>query len=253
MNFYVDFFLLSAVKKLMHLNAKLWRLCAAALLGGACSLAAVLSLEPLINFLLLMLFSLLMSGVAFGFGQVKLLLRAAFAFIVFSLLFSGLNLLLIELFGIRAAVVGGKVYYDIDLLTLILLTAVFYLCFLIADKFREKNTCKKLFFNVKAVKNKKEAEFLCKLDTGNSLTEPFSGDPVILVKRAALAPLLDSEEGLRFRLVPYGSIGGEGILKAFRPDELFIDGRKSEKSYYIAIYEGEIDKHGRFGGIINYP
>ena len=88
----------------------------------------------------------------------------------------------------------------------------------------------------------REARFTALRDTGNELLDPVSGDRVLVAEAAALAPLglpleeadcaellrqLDGDVRLRgrFRLIPYTAIGtGAGLLPAFRPDEVTIDG-----------------------------
>lgn len=54
-------------------------------------------------------------------------------------------------------------------------------------------------------------EVMALADSGNLLTEPLSGKPVIIVERALLP---DCSHG---RPVPYATLGGEGFLYAVRP------------------------------------
>ena len=98
-------------------------------------------------------------------------------------------------------------------------------------------------------------KFTAIIDSGNCLSDPLSGSPVLIACPHALAPLfgpegvlLDTKDpvelvsclnGLsrlknRFRLIPYSALGGGGLLPVFRPDRLLIDGRE-EKDRLIAI------------------
>ena len=80
-------------------------------------------------------------------------------------------------------------------------------------------------------------------DTGNRLREPLSGDPALIAAEADLLPLLEPELQSRlsataglsaperltilgpgFRLLPYRTLQGGGLLLAFRPDQVFLDG-----------------------------
>lgn len=75
------------------------------------------------------------------------------------------------------------------------------------------------------------------LDTGNSLTDPISGEVVIIMQRSAAEKLIDPDE-IRdqpgYRLIPYHSIGNEqGVLEAFRLEWLAVldeteDGKESK-------------------------
>ena len=78
------------------------------------------------------------------------------------------------------------------------------------------------------------------IDTGNRLTEPLSGQGVLIVQAADIAPLMP-ERGCRS--VAYGALGGGGVLDCFRPDRLSIraGGRlKSAPPAWVAAYPGRI-------------
>lgn len=75
-------------------------------------------------------------------------------------------------------------------------------------------------------------------DTGNELYDPLTGRHVLVAEADALAPLFDDIEAaalkadaidaisaLRgFHLIPYASLGGSGLLPAFRPERIMVDG-----------------------------
>ena len=53
-------------------------------------------------------------------------------------------------------------------------------------------------------------------DSGNRLREPFSGAPVIVACRS-LFPDMETP-----RVIPYQTVGGEGMLTAFRPHRVTV-------------------------------
>ncbi len=90
----------------------------------------------------------------------------------------------------------------------------------------------------------RRSEFVALVDTGNSLTDPISAMPVMVICPHAAAPLLGANAALleldavafvetaadipelrgRLRLIPYSAVGGGGVLAAFRPDlALFVE------------------------------
>lgn len=96
----------------------------------------------------------------------------------------------------------------------------------------------------------RSAAFRALVDTGNSLCDPVSGLPVMVVSPAALRELLgeyyplfllpDPTEILeaaacldalrgRLRLVPYSAVGAKGFLVAFRPDALRVGGEETRE------------------------
>lgn len=96
----------------------------------------------------------------------------------------------------------------------------------------------------------KECSFMALLDSGNSLTDPVSGAEVMVVSPHALLPVLGSAVSVftvataveqvealnaipelrgKFRLIPYSALGTKGLLPAFRPDKLTVDGIEAEE------------------------
>ena len=78
--------------------------------------------------------------------------------------------------------------------------------------------------------------FTAWVDTGNRLTEPFSGQPV-LVASAPLVRRVLPERG--FRQVAYGSVGGRGTLHCFRPERIYIfraGRRRRAPDAWIAVF-----------------
>ena len=87
------------------------------------------------------------------------------------------------------------------------------------------------------------------VDSGNSLREPFSGRPAVLIDRKGASRLPfspeDAETGAdetlrnRFVIVPYRTVGmSEGFLKGIRTDRV-IFGEKELKGAVLAFYEGD--------------
>lgn len=95
------------------------------------------------------------------------------------------------------------------------------------------------------------AEFEALIDTGNGLTEPLSGLPVLIVGRKYLAGLMDErclapDSGyfpVGFRKVRYGTLNGSGEMKCFRPESVLIwqnGAWVNGVDIWAAIYPGEL-------------
>ena len=101
----------------------------------------------------------------------------------------------------------------------------------------------------------KSASFPALLDTGNTLHDPVSGAKVVIASPHALEGILRENAPLfaalgpvelqelsaqipelsgRLRLLSYSAVGGSGLLPAFRPERLFIDGQE-QRDYLIAV------------------
>ena len=67
------------------------------------------------------------------------------------------------------------------------------------------------------------------IDTGNTLSDTISNDPVSIIDRASVRRLTEEKKPERFRYISYHSIGKkEGVMPAFRLDKMQIirDGNK---------------------------
>ena len=70
-----------------------------------------------------------------------------------------------------------------------------------------------LFCPITIQRGGQESRCTAKVDTGNTLTEPFSGFPVVVVQEEAVQAVVpQQQEQTAFRLVPYGAVGGGGVL-----------------------------------------
>lgn len=89
-------------------------------------------------------------------------------------------------------------------------------------------------------KEGKRMEVVAILDSGNSLYDPYTGQPICVLSRAAYEPL--AEEGESFRLVPYKSVGeSNGLLEVVTIPgiELKIRGiRKTLRNVAVGIPSG---------------
>jgi stage II sporulation protein GA (sporulation sigma-E factor processing peptidase) len=104
----------------------------------------------------------------------------------------------------------------------------------------------------------RETRLSAMVDSGNRLTEPFSGSPAAVCRLEALRPLLSpqafdsleredyekaGEFGMKLRFIPYNVINGSGILPAFRPDALLLEtpaGSRHGGDAWIAVFRGQM-------------
>lgn len=120
---------------------------------------------------------------------------------------------------------------------------------LLADSLRSGGSGGQIRMRISTRMGQTEVEAM--IDTGNRLHEPLSGLPVVIVGRKHLQGLLDErslyekENRLMpgFRLVRYGTIGGTGEMKCFRPESVMIfrNGVWQEgPEVWIGIYPGRL-------------
>ena len=82
------------------------------------------------------------------------------------------------------------------------------------------------------------------IDTGNTLSDTISNDPVSIIDRASVRRLTEEKKPERFTYISYHSIGKkEGVMPAFRLDKMQIirDGNKINVEHpLVAVSEEEL-------------
>lgn len=70
-------------------------------------------------------------------------------------------------------------------------------------------------------------------DTGNQLVSPYSGEPVAVISKS-LANELDLEKAPPL-MIPYTSVGGSGLLRAYRIDGLLLESGQRRNHFLAAV------------------
>ncbi|MGI6004234.1 MAG: sigma-E processing peptidase SpoIIGA [Christensenellales bacterium] len=113
-------------------------------------------------------------------------------------------------------------------------------------------------------------QFMALVDTGQTLTEPGSARPIIVVDESQAKKLLPecmrhadtrgkdwlwwlntaTSSGFRNPVCPVGfrSVGGEGMLPGFRMDAVTVSGQKVAAT--IAVFQGRLDQKGVYHALV---
>ena len=116
----------------------------------------------------------------------------------------------------------------------------------------------------------RRADFTALEDTGNELTDPVSGGPVVVAEAEALTGLFDMETVAllrgdaaesftaladtaalrgRLRLLPCSGVtGAQGLLLCFRPDAVTVDGQKYTRA--VAVSPRSLSPDGAYRGLV---
>lgn len=92
------------------------------------------------------------------------------------------------------------------------------------------------------------------VDTGNTLTDPISGEAVCVIDQAFARRMFPGTESIKgIRYIPYRSVGGESILPVLRIEKMGI--RRKEMQWIsrpvIGICEEKISEHEDYQMILN--
>lgn len=102
---------------------------------------------------------------------------------------------------------------------------------------------------VKVIHRGKEEEIKALYDTGNQLVSPYTGEGVVIISKR-LSEAIGLSCGQNPVLIPYHSIGGSGLLKAYRLECLQMRGGICKKELLAAVSE-ELDHRQKVQMILN--
>lgn len=269
-NIFVNYFLLLAVARFLKISAGRLRLVAGAVLGAVYSLVILLPpLAPWFSLLVKLFMSATIVLLAFPVHTVWAFLRDVACFYLTSFAFAGLMLALWYLMPTSGMVLNNSaVYFNISPLLLLVMTVLCYGLVRLMNRITGQQQPAESFCRIQIWAGEACVTIPTKIDTGNSLTEPFSGFPVVVAEFSSVDKILP--EGIRdylcaaagktaaepdkgFRFVPFNAVGGSGILPAFRPDRVVIQTIKAKitvTDVYLAVCVGRLTD-GRFQALLN--
>jgi stage II sporulation protein GA (sporulation sigma-E factor processing peptidase) len=267
-NLVINYILLLVTAKICAVKTPRLRLLGAAGLGALYSVAAVLPLTPFLTSLVMKLaVGLLMVLTAFG-GQARLL-RPALVFFAVAAAFGGAVMAVSLLSGGRL----GEVRLSLNLKLLILVFAAVYIVLILVFRRAAKHRGGGIV-TLRLRHDGREVSMRALRDTGNALTDPMTGRPVIVAGVGDLKPLFSAairetvtdlqkkdivrvleelagtDTGTRFQLVPYSAVGiSGGMLLAFRPDEIVVDGQ-NKTGMLLALSPNSVSENGAYSALL---
>jgi len=268
-NFLVDYLLLLCSARLCAVHVSRIRIAAGALLGAFYAAAALLGAWGFLKrgaFKIAV--SLLMTLLAFE--KQRRFLRIVLVFYAVSAAFGGVA------FGLSfftGRTLEDLVRYPVSAELLLLTFGVTYLLLGVLFRHTARIRSSAEIVEVRAVSGDRQIRFSALVDTGSSLTDPVTGAPVTVAAvdtvRALLpVPLrakltekgvrdpaaflyaLSDEEQRQFRLVPYSTVGADGVLLAFRTERIIACGA-SRSDALLAAAPNDIAGGGAYSGLLS--
>lgn len=253
LNMMITFLLLSAASRMMKLSPSPGRFVLGSVLGGASSLMILApELGLFLSGLTKLLFSLIIVVAVYNPKSLRAILRETGYFFAVSFLFAGIMLGFSALPGVSAVQVrNGAVYVNFSFFSLIAASVLCYAVTAILGRFTGHKAAGDTLLEITVTRNGKTVRGQALLDTGHSLTDPFTGESVIVADRSFVKGVLPenislwlegrTEQCEKVRLIPYTAVGASGLLPCFRADEVELsDGKKCYrlKNAEIAVSDG---------------
>ena len=248
LNWFIDWLLLLLTAQLLHQPVRRVRAVLGAAVGGLLACQVLISVPPIIALLLNLCSAAAIVRAAFVWRGVRGYVKQMFTFYCVSALLSGIVTALWYVSGSEAVVTrNGVIYCDISPFAVAVLSVIAYGAIRLYERFTRKRAPEALDYTVTVNDGCGTAECKALFDTGLHLREPFSGVPVIVVDRSALLPFLPLPLGAtlantttvlspRLRMVPYKTVGGNGLLQAFVPQTVTIKRAGEPKRDISGVY-----------------
>ncbi len=281
-NFIMNYIILSLTGKFTKYTVKRNKLIIGSSIGA---LYAFIIFFPSLHFLFSTLMkiacSMLIIVTSFTPYRFKDFFRLIGIFYLITLIFGGAGFALFYFTNFNGIVSNGVFYMtNISVKNIFVSCGIGYLLIQFCWGYIQKQLSKeKVLMNIRIEINAETVELKGIVDTGNSLTDPISKYPVIIVEYNAIKNLLPLEfkdifsenrifnfEQLitkiddinwikRFRMIPYKALGTEnGMLIGFRPDNVLIhidNYNRDINEIIIAIYNQKLSKSGDYMALLH--
>lgn len=245
-NFMIDFIIIRLAALFAGVRISSLRCAFGAFIGALSSLVVFV---PMISSFYLFVFKItvciLMAAVSFTPVRPQNLFKIVLILCVISFIISGVFTFMSEtLLRDRMSVYRGEVYLDIGLPAMLLSVTFAYIAVRILTTILNNKAPSGARCTLSIVTKYGSCTSDAIIDTGCSVTEPFSGEPVIICDSKLVSTVVPVSffEGTNFRLVPYKTINGTGMLKAFRSEYVTVMTDKQEyRKEGVFIASGGID------------
>lgn len=257
LNTAITFILLLACSRMMKLAPSAGRYVIGSVLGGASSL---IIFAPDMGFILSLitklLFCLIIVFTVYNPKRLKSVLRQTGYFFTVSFIFAGIMLCMSSLPGVSLiSYNNGIAYIDVSMFSLICAAIICYVVTGILNRITRCSQEESVLYNIRIRCGNATVSMASVLDTGNSLTDPFSGDSLLIASEYDVANIMpdevrnyiagDSHKCESLRLVPCNTVAGETLLPVFKADEVLISGlgiNRQLRNVGIAVCTRELGK-----------
>jgi len=272
-NLIVNYFLILAAAFISRTEFSRKRVLLGAVVGAISSLIIFI---PAVHIALSVLIKLILSALivmcSFENKSVMQFFRRYMTFFLVNFIFAGIMLAVWFTLKPEGMVYNnGALYFDINAVMLVTMTAVCYVIVTVVSKLLRRHApethCGKAEITVGA--NSVRSDAL--LDTGNGLLDAFTGKPVVIAQYDSVKSLLppelngffgsgslsdcevpDSWSG-RLRLIPFNTVGCKGLLPSFKCDAITaVCGTNTAvgQDVFIGVTKQKIF-NGEYGVILN--
>ncbi len=217
-NFIMNIITIYDVSIILKRKVKTKYVVISSLLGIIPTLIYLINNILIINILLFILFSFIMSMITFKYKNIIYTIKNIIYMYFCSVLLGGI----LYLFSIR---ISSILLNLVIFIFLAILSNMVYLKIMLSLKENNSN-----YYYVNIYYKNEIISCMGFLDTGNKIIDPYRGYPVILLNSSLLKQTID-----KYILVPYYTINGNSLLKCFKPDSVYINENICKSKCLVAL------------------
>lgn len=247
--------------RILSADTKRRRLLLSAVVSAGLSVGLFfISLNFLMSALIRIALAVLMSAMAFGVGNRRRVIKSTLLLFGISFFIAGVTALYIFEFKPDFIMLSNSVFYiDLSLVSLCVITLISYLLVELIERLLKLKMHRELLVQGTISLFGRVAPVTLLCDTGNSLTDAFSGKPVAVCSFESMKNILTEssysfflggtnsppEDGMkeRCRVVPSYGVSGESLLPAFVCDFLQLhlkEGDVKKERITVAVTEQRV-------------
>ena len=255
-NALMNYIILYATGFVQKRKMKNFKLIISSVLGALYAIISYLKIIPIYsNPIMKILLSSIMIYVAFNNENIKQMIKNLLLFYLASFVIGGCALAMLYMISPKRVSFQNGVLvgtYPMKITLIAGLVGFFIIQYSFSLNKRQMKI-KDLLCELEIVVNNKKVKMKGYIDSGNTLKDPISKKPVIIVEREVMQEIVDvnkligGDENLKIRLIPFKSIGKQnGMLIGIRPEYVKIKYNENQiitKKVIIGIYDKKISKN----------
>ena len=282
-NFIINLLILYLNKMFLKIDVKNKKLILGSIVASSYSLvffyhSTFIFTKPIFK----LLFSMLIIRISFPYYNLKVFLKELFGFYIISFIFAGATLGAYYTSDNFGSILNRKIdiFGGFPVLYLILGITASVLISRITFTYFNQRSIKSNYIADAIIKyNDRQIIIKVLLDTGHSLTNPFTGDKVMVVEYEKLQNILPEsvkeliiayeksdynnmelilkklQDEIKLNMIPFNSIGKHGILFAFKPDSVKVYHMYKDinrDDILVGIYSGSLSKEMGYSGLLHF-
>lgn len=221
----INYIVLTSTSLLLNRISKFKKIFLSSVIGTIPLVFLFINISKIQLLTIIFLFSIIMSVIAFKYIDIVYTIKNIIYMYFISIFLAG------SLYLINTNILPTINNYIFNVILLIVLSPIITYLFIKSMKIIKINYSNYYFVDI-YFKDKPMITINSYLDTGNTLKDPYSHKPILLVSKKSIN--ITSEKII---LVPYNTIDNHGLIKCFKPDKIYIHNIGYRKKVLIGLID----------------